>query len=128
MSVYRQDVRVALKAALAGAPVPVFSNPPANEQPEIILIGDIIAEPPEVDDGPSAYHTATLEIWLQTFSPARVDSVADWICGQLEGGRLLLNGRRFGPTRRIGEQALGGDPETGGPVFGRALTFRFLVS
>lgn len=130
MSRYRVATRTALVARLKltpGLTWPVYSNPPTNTAIDHILIGDITFEEPVGKGETGAFCTANVEIWSQTFSPAAVDVVADAVVAWLDGQRLTGPGRHFMAPAFAGEQVQALPVEAGGPVYGRALSFRFYV-
>ncbi len=130
VSRYRAPSRAAIFARLNEAPAlgkPVYSNPPANITLDHILIGDIIAEAPEMKGDPSGWYTASIEVWSQTFSPGAMEAVADAVVERMEGAPLVRVGRSFTTPNFTGETPSAIPAEAGGPLYGRVLSFRFYV-
>lgn len=130
MSRYRAVARAALVAHLKDGPAlgaAVYSNPPRNHTGQLILVGDIIAEPPEDKGGQGGFYNANIEIWSHTFSPAEVDAIADAVIGRLEDAVMTSPGRTFHAALFAGEQVQGAQDEADEPVFGRILAFRFYL-
>ena len=131
MSRYRVETRTALVALLKTVPGLsglVYSNPPTNLKGQLVLVGDIVFDAPEIKGSPASFYNANVEIWSHTFSPAEVDAIADNIVTGIDQQKLISAGRTFSPIEYDGEQVIP-PPQTdaGGPVFGRVLSFRFYV-
>ena len=126
---FHTTIRAAVVAWLkAGAIDKVYSSPPAEIAPPLVVVGKIVGDEPLCKGDPDAMYSVSVEIWSQSNSMVEGETLSDRVFTRLHeldvlpSAAALLTGVQFSHE----DQTYHPDAP-GGPVLARPMTFRLLA-
>lgn len=106
----------------------VFSLPPANFTPPILIVGKIKFEGALTNDDPSTgFYSFAVETWAQPTSPLDLDVLSGAVSALLGGQPLTAVGALFSEPDQVDEEDALAIDAPGGTVMTRVQTFRLLA-